>query len=365
MIETFKLLSSSLKPPKGTSTSEGLGIADGEMEIIASDLSLLSRVQEAADRMSFTESSYRMGPIRRRHAAVSVYLDPLLLFSLSDSDSDSDTSSTPWDAKPMTILLVKLWSIGKLKGLRQQLAVKLLGYMDGPRPNHKNGTVCFQASFDVGKAVGVWTNYLRPDNKRGRFSPAEEATIIHLHGMLGNRWAHIASQLPGRTDSEIKKLLELPPEEASAHIHWSEWESARVEAEARLSMQSLLVRHTSTVKGHPGIFIQLWNSEVGNKTSASIDTTQEQEDNCKPSADVMSVSDFHRFQRICRFFRYSTETVVGFPRRQWYGIHKRKLPWFWAGLFFLSLLIMWYFDNHADEAANKTCCVVFLCQDEL
>ncbi|KAJ6676118.1 hypothetical protein OIU85_009397 [Salix viminalis] len=61
MIETFKLLSSSLKP-EGTSTSEGLGIADGEMEIIASDLSLLSRVQEPADRMSFTESSYRMGP---------------------------------------------------------------------------------------------------------------------------------------------------------------------------------------------------------------------------------------------------------------------------------------------------------------
>ncbi|KAJ6410813.1 hypothetical protein OIU84_007548 [Salix udensis] len=118
MIETFKLLSSSLKP-EGTSTSEGLGIADGEMEIIASDLSLLSRVQEPADRMSFTESSYRMGPIRRRHAAVSVYLDPLLLFSLSGSDSDSDTSSTPWDAKPMTILLVNLWSSGKLKGLFQ------------------------------------------------------------------------------------------------------------------------------------------------------------------------------------------------------------------------------------------------------
>ncbi|KAJ6374891.1 hypothetical protein OIU78_030387 [Salix suchowensis] len=31
--------------------------------------------------------------------------------------------------------------------------------------------------------------------------------------------------------------------------------------------------------------------KLDNKTSASIDTTQEQEDNCKPSAGVMSVSD--------------------------------------------------------------------------
>ncbi|XP_054810543.1 myb-related protein 330-like isoform X2 [Prosopis cineraria] len=49
-----------------------------------------------------------------------------------------------------------------------------------------------------------WINYLRPDIRRGRFSPDEEKLIISLHGVVGNRWAHIASHLPGRTDNEIK-----------------------------------------------------------------------------------------------------------------------------------------------------------------
>ncbi|KAG6409303.1 hypothetical protein SASPL_127340 [Salvia splendens] len=49
-----------------------------------------------------------------------------------------------------------------------------------------------------------WINYLRPDIRRGRFTPEEEKMIINLHGAVGNRWAHIASHLPGRTDNEIK-----------------------------------------------------------------------------------------------------------------------------------------------------------------
>ena len=32
-----------------------------------------------------------------------------------------------------------------------------------------------------------WTNYLRPDIKRGRFSFEEEETIIQLHSVLGNK----------------------------------------------------------------------------------------------------------------------------------------------------------------------------------
>jgi transcription factor MYB, plant len=38
-----------------------------------------------------------------------------------------------------------------------------------------------------------WTNYLRPDIKRGKFSLQEEQTIIQLHALLGNRL--VVSQL--------------------------------------------------------------------------------------------------------------------------------------------------------------------------
>ncbi|GER26881.1 myb domain protein 93 [Striga asiatica] len=51
-----------------------------------------------------------------------------------------------------------------------------------------------------------WTNYLRPDIKRGKFTQEEEQTILNLHASLGNKWSAIATHLPGRTDNEIKNF---------------------------------------------------------------------------------------------------------------------------------------------------------------
>ncbi|KAI7734046.1 hypothetical protein M8C21_014850 [Ambrosia artemisiifolia] len=49
-----------------------------------------------------------------------------------------------------------------------------------------------------------WMNYLRPGIKRGSFTADEDDTIIRLHSVHGNRWSFIATELPGRTDNEIK-----------------------------------------------------------------------------------------------------------------------------------------------------------------
>ncbi|KAK0603731.1 hypothetical protein LWI29_008034 [Acer saccharum] len=49
-----------------------------------------------------------------------------------------------------------------------------------------------------------WTNHLRPNLKKGTFNQEEERRIIELHAKMGNKWARMAAELPGRTDNEIK-----------------------------------------------------------------------------------------------------------------------------------------------------------------
>ncbi|KAL8137996.1 hypothetical protein V2J09_003997 [Rumex salicifolius] len=49
-----------------------------------------------------------------------------------------------------------------------------------------------------------WMNYLRPNLKHGNYTKEEEDLIIQLHQKHGNKWAILASKLPGRTDNEIK-----------------------------------------------------------------------------------------------------------------------------------------------------------------
>ncbi|KAF8044792.1 hypothetical protein N665_6801s0002 [Sinapis alba] len=74
-----------------------------------------------------------------------------------------------------------------------------------------NGHCCWRALPKLaglrrcGKSCRLrWTNYLRPDLKRGLLSHDEEQLVIDLHAHLGNKWSKIASRLPGRTDNEIK-----------------------------------------------------------------------------------------------------------------------------------------------------------------
>ena len=38
-----------------------------------------------------------------------------------------------------------------------------------------------------------WANHLRPNLKKGAFSPEEEKLIIELHAQFGNKWARMAA----------------------------------------------------------------------------------------------------------------------------------------------------------------------------
>ncbi|KAI4380883.1 hypothetical protein MLD38_007022 [Melastoma candidum] len=49
-----------------------------------------------------------------------------------------------------------------------------------------------------------WLNYLRPDIKHGGFTDKEDGIIYNLYNEIGSRWSVIASQLPGRTDNDVK-----------------------------------------------------------------------------------------------------------------------------------------------------------------
>ncbi|PWA85713.1 homeodomain-like protein [Artemisia annua] len=141
-----------------------------------------------------------------------------------------------------------------------------------------------------------WTNYLRPDIKRGAFSSEEEVTIFQLHSLLGNKWASIASRLPGRTDNEIKnywnshlrkrvpnKILNLQPNPASeptdtnpktlSTTHIAEGQNVRVEADARMSIDPILLS-PSTGAADCDYFLRAWNSEAGESFQRAKDFNQ-------------------------------------------------------------------------------------------
>jgi myb proto-oncogene protein len=40
-----------------------------------------------------------------------------------------------------------------------------------------------------------WANHLRPNLRKGPFSPDEERLILLLHGLIGNKWARISSHV--------------------------------------------------------------------------------------------------------------------------------------------------------------------------
>ncbi|KAL5723928.1 hypothetical protein ACHQM5_007261 [Ranunculus cassubicifolius] len=52
-----------------------------------------------------------------------------------------------------------------------------------------------------------WVNKLKPNLKTGcKFSAEEERVVLDLQARFGNKWARIATYLPGRTDNDVKNF---------------------------------------------------------------------------------------------------------------------------------------------------------------
>ncbi|KAI3948851.1 hypothetical protein MKX01_022265 [Papaver californicum] len=81
----------------------------------------------------------------------------------------------------------------------------LIEYVNKHGEGNWNGVQKNSGLSRCGKSCRLrWANHLRPNLKKGSFTPDEERLILELHSKLGNKWARMAAQLPGRTDNEIK-----------------------------------------------------------------------------------------------------------------------------------------------------------------
>uniref|UniRef100_A0A0A0LXA4 Uncharacterized protein n=1 Tax=Cucumis sativus TaxID=3659 RepID=A0A0A0LXA4_CUCSA len=80
-----------------------------------------------------------------------------------------------------------------------------------------------------------WTNYLRPDIKRGRFSFEEEETIIQLHSVLGNKKRLLRMGIDPVTHSPRLDLLDL-----SSILRSTLYNSSQMNLSSLLGVQPLV-----------------------------------------------------------------------------------------------------------------------------
>nr|XP_043625739.1 transcription factor DUO1 [Erigeron canadensis] len=104
-----------------------------------------------------------------------------------EEDANGEIKKGPWKAEEDEVLIKhvkkygpKDWSSIRSKGLLQR----------------------------TGKSCRLrWVNKLRPNLKNGvKFSADEERVVIELQAEFGNKWARIATYLPGRTDNDVKNF---------------------------------------------------------------------------------------------------------------------------------------------------------------
>ncbi|KAK2359452.1 hypothetical protein P8452_63665 [Trifolium repens] len=183
-----------------------------------------------------------------------------------------------------------------------------------------------------------WTNYLRPDIKRGKFTSQEEQTIIQLHALLGNRWSAIATHLPKRTDNEIKNywnthlkkrltkmgidpITHKPKNEtlfsdnhsknAANLSHMAQWESARLEAEARLVRESKLrSQYSLQIGSNNSVFPSQSSSSASSSSNQVLNIKEEGEKEWKGYEDSTHLLEFKEVMENSSIAFTSTMTSV-------------------------------------------------------
>ncbi|KAK9270389.1 hypothetical protein L1049_025968 [Liquidambar formosana] len=83
-----------------------------------------------------------------------------------------------------------------------------------------------------------WTNYLRPDIKRGKFSQDEEQTILHLHSILGNNLPQLIAL------ANLSELMEVEHHPLDEHAVQFQVEAIQL---AKLQCLQYLLQSTASI----------------------------------------------------------------------------------------------------------------------
>lgn len=133
-----------------------------------------------------------------------------------------------------------------------------------------------------------WTNYLRPDIKRGNFTSEEEDTIIKLHQVIGNRWSAIAARLPGRTDNEIKNIWHTRLKKKMSKSQAQETLEVQEETSMETSKsEEILDIHSEPENSNVDIHLESENSKDNSEISSPKTNIEIQQ---KPSSSILSSS---------------------------------------------------------------------------
>ncbi|KFK35251.1 hypothetical protein AALP_AA5G260400 [Arabis alpina] len=105
----------------------------------------------------------------------------------TESTKKEEIKKGPWKAEEDEVLLNHVNRYGP----RDWSSIRSKGLL------HRTGKSCRLR----------WVNKLRPNLKNGcKFSAEEERIVIELQSEFGNKWARIATYLPGRTDNDVKNF---------------------------------------------------------------------------------------------------------------------------------------------------------------